>query len=219
MTLQPGDYADNQERSANRPKNPPIIAKISGYILLSELALPFVAVLGFLFDREISNVLYEWGVDPTKLTSLFFLQYRYSYFLTKITSANLHHYDFLMFEIFAWLAIFIGAARLATALVLIDYFDARMDIRKVFSISGVAFFFGWLFVVPAGIFASMDARIFGSSSSIVRSLMVYSPRIFLCVQTVTFCWGSCFFFEGLWLMLQLAVAVWRRGSSVRPGNA
>jgi hypothetical protein len=218
MTLQPGDYVDGQEQSAKRPRKIPIIAKISGYIWLSELALPFIAILGFVFDREISNVLYEWGVDPTKLTSLFFLRYRYSYFLTKITSANLHHYDFLMFEILAWLAIIIGAARFATALVLIDYFDARMDIRKVSSLSGVRFFFAWVFVVPAGIFASMDVSVF-SSPGIVRVLMIYSPRVFLCVQAVIFCLGSCFFFEGLWLMIQLSVAVWRRGSLIRPGNA
>jgi hypothetical protein len=41
--------------------------------------------------------------------------------------------------------------------------------------------------------------------------MAYSPRTFLCMQAVVFCFASLFFCEGLCPMLQLLVAVWRRG--------
>jgi hypothetical protein len=206
------------KKQKERLHDVPVVGKIAGCLMLAEVALPFVAIAVFVFDREVSDVLYGLGLDPAKLTSFFFLQNKYDFFLTKIASANLRLYDFHIFELVAWFAILVGVMRLVTTILLLDYVDARLDIRKIFSISGVKFFFGWIFIVSVGFYSSMNVNI-GKSSAIFRSLMVDSPCAFLCVQAVVFCLVSIFFFEGLWLILQLAVAVRRRGSLVQPAPA
>ena len=196
-------------RPARRLRDIPILAKIACYLVLAEIVLPFIAVAAFAFDREISNI-YELDHDPTTLTSLFFLQYRYNFFLTKIGSANLHLYDFHIFEVVAWLAVLIAVLRFVTVFFLVDFFDARVDVRAIFPVSGIKYFFGWLFIVPGGIIASMDVSL--GTSVIGRYFMTYSPRAFLCMQALMFCLSCFVFCEGFWAMVQLVVAVKRRGT-------
>ena len=202
-------------KPSERTNHVPMSGKIAGSLMLAEVALLPIAVAVFVFDREISNFMYGLGFSPARLTPLFNLENRYNFFLTHMTSADAHLFDFHVFEMVAWLVVFVASARLVTIVLLLNYFDGRLNIRALIPCSGLVFFLGWLLIGPVGVWLSMDT-ILGAGAGIVRSFMAYSPRAYLCAQAVILCAASAFLIEGLWIMLQVSLAVWRRGSSTKP---
>jgi hypothetical protein len=179
-------------------------SSVSKYIFLIEACVPLLVVVGFLLDRQLSQILYAFGYDPSAVPHFWFLvdQYEFfeKYFPGKLVVGDLH-----VFELFVWLALLLAALRIVSGLFSLELFEPVYARLKQLNFSLYKYLTFVLLVAPLAIIVSTNV---GWTSRVPQfaQIIEHSVRAFLCLEAFVFCGGVFFFTEGmlfsLWLIFK-----------------
>ena len=162
--------------------------------------LPFFAVIAFALLGLYSQAFHGFASGEVSVPSLSVLQNQRAFLVARGLVRGLN-VDFILFEVFIWVASTVGVLRLLTGLFsaqVRNSFRGKVEAIGKQGRSPVGILVFFFLLVPCSIVGSLNFE-FAAHSNQVLALMEYSPRSFLCLVTFVFCGGVALLVEGVLL--------------------
>ncbi|HZQ12987.1 MAG TPA: hypothetical protein VFB31_09275 [Pseudolabrys sp.] len=165
------------------------------YAFVAEVSMPLLAIVIFIIDKWLAQVLYAFGYDETATPHLGFVRRQYEFISGRFPSADVKLYDFHLFEMIVWLVLATTCLRIVAGLCPLRNFDARAVLKKK-NRSPLAGFLSWVLITGYVLYLSLVTPEHFAGPITLQALAQYSPRTFIAFEVFVFCCSALVFAEG-----------------------
>ncbi|MBN9149340.1 MULTISPECIES: hypothetical protein [unclassified Nitrobacter] len=169
------------------------------YVLRSIIALPVAIGLAFLLERPLSAFFQAVGINIENASFLMLSRKSYQFFAQRSLADQTSILDFYILEMFIWLALILCVVHVVATLTstnsvnsylekLQEIRDQRRSQKKLFVV-----------LLGGGLTGMIVAENFSLAyqADLARFAMETSPRVYIALSAILFCWSATFFSEGL----------------------